>query len=124
MDDKTRTELKADPNGLATYEYIANNIDNIDGDIEELVDNIISVDKSGQFVVSTARYLTAIGRNRFEEPIDKLIKAAILLDKQRVYLAELAATVWGNDYKEHATELIARDDNFRRLYKRLYPTGI
>lgn len=125
MDENLQRKLSKDPNGLMTYEYIANNINAIDAPfMAELVDNIISVDKSGQFVVSTARYLHAIDPEKYAASIDTLIKAAIAKDREHVYLGDLAATIWGSDYKEHAAELSARDDNFRRIYKRLYPVGI
>ncbi len=124
MDEALRKKLSKDPNGLMTYEYIANNIDNIDATIPELVDNIIAVDKNGQFVVSTARYLHAIDPDKYAACIDKLVKAAIDKDREHVYLGDLAATIWGPDYKDHAAELSARDDNFRRIYKRLYPVGM
>ena len=125
MDIELKKKLEEDTSGLLTYEYIANNIsNNIDDVIDYLIDNIIRVDKNGQFVVSTARYLNAIDCKKFNEQIDKLIKAAITLDRERVYLPDLAASIWGSDYKERATQLIASDDNFRRIYKRLYPTGI
>ena len=107
-----------------TYEYIANNIDNVDDVIDELVNNMINVDRNGQFVVSTARYLHAIDSEKFAPQIDQLIKAAIELDREHVYLGDLIASIWGNDYKQHAVELSAKSDNFRRIYKRLYPTGM
>ena len=55
---------------------------------------------------------------------DTLIKAAIDKDRERVYLGDLAATIWGNDYQSRARQLAEEDDNFRRIYKRLYPNGI
>lgn len=124
MDESQKKKLKKDPNGLVTYEYIANNINDIDNDINDLVENIIAVDRSGQFVVSAARYLNAIDKQKFATPIDLLIKAAITKDKDRAYLADLASSIWGKDYKDNASMLAASDDNFRRIYKRLYPTGI
>lgn len=124
MDQSLKKKLSGDPNGLITYEYIANNIDHIDDIIEELIDNIINVDRMGQFVVSTARYLHAINSKKYATSIDMLIKAAIDKDRERAYLPDLAASIWGNDYKERAEELTQADDNFRRIYKRLYPNGI
>lgn len=126
MDALLRKKLDKDENGLLTYEYIANNINSscIEEEIDDLVDNIVKVDKTGQFIVSTARYLNAIDKNTFEPQIDRLIKAAINVDRDRAYLASLAASIWGNDYKERAVQLTASDDNFRRIYKRLYPIGI
>lgn len=126
MEDSIKKRLEKDESGLLTYEYIANNI-NSEGFKEEvswLVENIIRVDRTGQFVVSTARYLNAIDKAAFADEIDRLIKAAILVDRERAYLGVLASSIWGDDYKVHATELIASDDNFRRIYKRLYPIGI
>ena len=124
MDTNTKKMLENDSNGLLTYEYIANNMGNIDDDMAELVDNMILKDRTGQFVVSTARYLNAIDRDKYAPCIDLLVKAAIAKDRDHVYLSYLAASLWGDDFKEHAAELSAKDDNFRRIYKRLYPVGI
>ena len=124
MDESLKKQLSNDSDGLLTYEYIANNIGLIDEIMPELADNIISVDMSGQFVVSAARYLNAIDKDKYTDSIDKLIKAAIEKDRERKYLGDLAVSIWGDDYKEKAEELIAVDDNFRRIYKRLYPIGI
>ena len=124
MDNNTKKMLENDSNGLLTYEYIANNMGNIDDDMPELVDNMILKDRTGQFVVSTARYLNAIDHDKYASSIDLLVKAAIAKDRDHVYLSYLAASLWGNDYKEHAAELSATDDNFRRIFKRLYPVGI
>ena len=121
MDEETKKRLSHDPSGLLTYEYIANNINEIDGIILELVDNMIAVDATGQFVVSTARYLHAIDPDRYAEAIDALVKAAIDKDRDRRYLPDLVASLWGNDYQERSAELSQTSDNFRRIYKRLYP---
>ena len=126
MNDQLKKRLEKDETGLLTYEYIANNINNegLSEEIDALVDNIINVDKSGQFDVSTARYLNAIDKVKYNEQIDRLIKAAIVADRERAYLPDLAASIWGNDNKDRASTLIVVDDNFRRIYKRLYPIGI
>ena len=124
MDEALKKKLRNDPTGLKTYEYIANNIGNIDDIMPDLVENMIEVDRSGQFVVSTARYLNAIDREKYAASIDLLVKAAIVKDRERAYLPDLAASIWGADYKEHAQQLSETDDNFRRIYKRLYPVGI
>jgi len=126
MEDELKKRLEKDETGLLTYEYIANNINNLDlqKEIDALVDNIINVDKTGQFVVSTARYLNAIDKEGYAQQIDRLIKAEISVDRERAYLGVLAASIWGDDYKERAMQLSASDDNFRRIYKRLYPIGI
>ena len=57
MDKESIKELERDTDGLLTYEYMANNIDIIDADIDWLIDNLIRVDGNGQFTVSAARYL-------------------------------------------------------------------
>lgn len=124
MDEQLSKKLSKDPNGLMTYEYIANNIQTIDDIIPELVDNMILVDKTGQFIVSTARYLNAIDSNRFADSIDRLVKAAIARDREHVYLADLAVSLWGPDFREKAAQLCETDDSFRRIFKRLYPVGI
>lgn len=124
MDENLKKQLSKDPDGLLTYEYIANNISTVDDIMLELADNIINVDLTGQFVVSAARYLNAIDEEKYAESIDCLVKAAIEKDRERKYLGDLAVSIWGADYKEHADELAAKDDNFRRIYKRLFPVGI
>ena len=125
MQEELKKRLSKDPNnGLLTYEYIANHIGSVDKIMPELVESMIMVDKTGQFVVSTARYLHAIDPKKFSNSIDKLIKAAIEKDRERVYLGDLVASIWGTDYKERAEEVKASDDNFRRIYKRLYPVGM
>lgn len=124
MDANLKKQLSADSTGLATYEYIANNIDTIDADLPELVEIIVNVDTNGQFVVSTARYLHAINAEQYAASIDVLVKAAIEKDREHKYLGDLVASLYGSDYKEHAVELSAADDNFRRIYKRLYPTNV
>ena len=119
-DDEKR--LKNDPDGLLTYEYLANNIDTCsDADLEAAVDNIIRVDLAGQFTASAARYLNALDPARYASLIGRLTAATIDKDRERRYLADLAVSLYGPDYKDHAKELSGSDDNFRRIYKRLYP---
>lgn len=122
MDDILK-KLKKDEDGLATYEYIANNIDSCDDVLPELIDNIIRVDRIGQFIVSTARYLAAIDKNKYNDTIATLMDAAIDKDRDRKYIPSLLASVWGEDYANHVEELNAADDHFRRIYKRVYPKG-
>ena len=65
----------------------------------ELVQNMINVDSTGQFVASTARYLHAIDAEKYADSIDTLVKAAIDKDRERCYLPDLIAALWGADYK-------------------------
>ena len=54
--------------------------------------------------------------------ISRLIATAIEKDRERRYLPDLITSIWGADYQSRAEELIATDDNFRRIYKRITPT--
>lgn len=116
--------LAKDPDGLLTYEYLANHINEIDDDIDELADNMIAVDSTGQFLVSASRYLFLIDGVKYRQTIDRLIAAAIEKDRERRYIGELLQAIWGEDYADRADELKANDDNFRRIYKRMFPVGI
>lgn len=124
MEVSTIKELEKDVDGLLTYEYIANNIGMIDEDIDWLADNLIKVDGSGQFLVSAARYLNAVDKQHFSATIDKMVSAAIDRDRERAYIGYLLQSLYGDDYLERAEELRLSDNNFRRIYKRLYPKGI
>lgn len=125
MEETIKQNLCKDPDGLLTYEFIANNIDSIGSDdMDCLTENMIAVDHCGQFCVSAARYLHAIESERFAPQIDRLIAAAIDKDRDRAYIGRLLADIWGHDYDERVDELNASDNNFRRIYKRIYPKGI
>lgn len=106
MDEELKKKLSKDTDGLLTYEYIANHIGECDDIIGQLVDNMISVDPNGQFTVSAARYLAAIDK-----------------DRERRYIGDLLQSIWGEDYAARAAELSATDNNFRRIYKRLFPAS-
>ena len=123
IEDKTKKELAKDANGLLTYEYIANNIDSCFEDMDWLVGNMISVDLTGQFAASAARYLYAIDSEQYKSQISTLIASVIEKDREHRYLPGLIQGIWGDDYESRAEELKC-DDNFRRIYKRLYPSGI
>lgn len=123
MSEEILKKLRKDEDGLATYEYIANNIGNCDDIMPKLVENIIQVDRNGQFVVSTARYLHAIDKDKYADSIDTLVKAAIERDREHKYITDLLGSIWGADYAERVDEL-NKDDNFRRIYKRVFPKGI
>lgn len=115
-------ELKHDPDGLMTYEYIANHIDECGAtELDALVDNMVTVDLTGQFMASAARYLHAIDAQRFAEPVRRLIASTIDKDREHRYLPDILNSIYGADYAERASELIATDNNFRRIYKRLFP---
>ena len=123
IEESAKKRLEKDSNGLLTYEYIANNIDSCMEDMDWLVANMIAVDLSGQFVASAARYLYAIDADGYKEFISQLIAAVIEKDREHRYLPDLIQGIWGDDYAQHVEEL-STDDNFRRIYKRLYPSGM
>lgn len=123
IDYTIKKRLEADADGLATYEYIANHIDNCAADMDFLIENMNRVDLTGQFVISAARYLFAIDREGFADAIDRLVTLGIDKDRERRYLGALMEQFYGVDYAARAEELSASDNNFRRIYKRLFPHG-
>ena len=123
MTNEDIKRLTSDPDGLLTYEYIANHIDDCDDDISWLTDNIIRVDLNGQFSASAARYLHAVDEEKYIGQISALVAAAVGKDREHRYLPDLMVSIYGPDYEARSHELLSTDDNFRRLYKRLYPTG-
>ncbi len=119
-DDMRR--LSAATDGLPAYEYLANNIDTIDAaELSQIIDLLMQADLNGQFCVSAARYLSATDPVRHAGAIDTLVKGAIERDRERRYIGDLLESLWGKDYKERAQLLTATDDNFRRIYKRVFP---
>ncbi len=116
--------LRQDTDGLLTYEYLANHIGECEPtEIESLIDNMERVDLSGQFLASAARYLHAIDPEGYAPAIRRLVAAAIDKDREHRYLPDLLQGLYGSDYADRAAQLCVSDDNFRRIYKRLYPTS-
>lgn len=125
INESDKLHLKQDPDGLQTYEYIANHIDDLDDDdLNVLVDNMTDVDLSGQFLASAARYLHAIDAVRYAPTVDRLVAATIDKDREHRYLPDVLNGIYGSDYHSRAAELSAKDNNFRRIYKRLYPNSV
>lgn len=124
MDQEIVKKLLKDETGLSVYEYLANNIATMTSeDVDQVVELMVRVDKSGQFLCSTARYLKAIDGEAYAEQIDLLVSQVIERDREHKYLPNLIAGIWGADYEEHVEEYSAASDNFRRIYKRLNPMG-
>lgn len=120
---ETLKNLSEDKDGMATYDYIVNNVDTCLDTMPELIENLKRVDVSGQFLASTARFLSAVDREKFSECLTPLIEGAIEKDRERRYIGSLLQAIWGKDYMEKAKELMETDDNFRRIYKRIYPAN-
>ncbi len=122
---ETLKNLSEDTDGMATYDYIVNNVDTCLDCMPQLIDNLKRVDISGQFLASTARFLCAVDREKFSSCLTPLIEGAIEKDRERKYIGSLLQAIWGPDYMENADRLKASDDNFRRIFKRIYqPNGI
>ena len=113
----------SEDNGMAIYEEIVNNVETCGARLDQLIFDLKRADVSGQFLCSTARFLVAVDRESFEEYLPALIEAAIDKDRERRYLGHLLEAIWGDDYKQRADELKESDDLFRRVYKRVFPTG-
>lgn len=125
MTEQDIKALRQDPDGLMSYEYLANHIGECTpDDIELIIDNMEHVDLSGQFMASAARYLNAIDPAGYEAAIRKLVAYAIDKDREHKYLPDLMHALYGPDCLEDAPRLCASDDNFRRIYKRLYPANV
>lgn len=124
MDEALKKQLAKDTDGLLTYEYIANHIGQCGDIMPELVENIVRVDITGQFMVSAARYLAAIDHTSFKSEIDRLVAAAIDRDRERKFIGDLLPSLWGHDYADRVVELAETDNNFRRIYKRVVTRSV
>lgn len=118
-DNKETLESK----GMELYEYIVDHTETLGEDLDGLIQQLKSVDTCGQFLASTARYLSAVDRERFEPWLAPLIEGAIEKDRERRYIGSLLQAIWGDDYMDHVDELKEKDNNFRRIYRRIYTEG-
>lgn len=109
--------------GMQIYEYIVDNAESDTLQMGDMVMKLRHADTTGQFLCSTARYLAAVNRERFDQWIAPLVEGAIEKDRDRRYIGSLLEALWGADYADHAEELKEKDDNFRRIYKRIYTEG-
>jgi hypothetical protein len=82
---------------------------------------MITVDRTGQYLASAARYLHAIDAERYAQSIKQLVAATIDKDREHKFLADILTSIYGEDYQDRAEELSNSDNNFRRIYKRLFP---
>ena len=69
----TLKNLENDTDGMSTYEYIVNNFETCVDLMPDLVENLVRVDLTGQFLASSARFLSAVDREKFAEWIPVLI---------------------------------------------------
>ena len=121
MNEDDIKALASDNDGLANYEYLANNIGRCNDDIPTIIDNMQRVDLTGQYMASAARFLHAIDAEHYADAVHRLVALTIDRDRERRYLGDLMTSIYGENYAEKAPQLIASDNNFRRMYKRLFP---
>ncbi|MGN0219105.1 MAG: hypothetical protein ACI4AX_02350, partial [Muribaculaceae bacterium] len=116
MNENDLKHLKQDADGLQNYEYLANHIDTVEADdVNAIVDNLADIDRDGQFCASAAKYLNIIDSQRFADAVRRLVALTIDKDREHRYLLGLMTAIYGEDYADHATELCAADNNFRRI---------
>lgn len=120
--EKTRDDNDAfDEAGLEAYQQILDHCESCGEELSDYIAHLRRVDNSGQFLASTARYLAALDREKFEPWLTPLIEEAIEKDREHRYIGSLLKAIWGEDYRERAETLKQTDNNFRRIYKRLFP---
>lgn len=112
--------VSRDTDGLLIYEYIANNIGECDDDLPALCEAMCAVDRSGQFTASAARYLNAVNSDLYADSVRFLVASTIDKDRERRYLGDLMESIYGKLEDIDIDALCATDNNFRRIYKRLY----
>lgn len=121
MTEKEIKELKdRDKDGLLIYECIANNAGQDDACLPELCKALAEVDHSGQFTASAARFLHAVDSTRYADLVRPLVSATIDLDRERKYIGDLFQCLYGPVEGLDVAAMSAADNNFRRMYKRLF----
>ena len=66
-------------------------------------------------------YLGALDRGRYAPLVNAMVEAAIDRDREHRYISQLLPALWGDDFMARAEQLRISDNNFRRIYKRIYP---
>lgn len=118
----TNDTISAQTRGMELYERLVDQAETLDIEsFDELIAALKKEDLTGQFLASSARYLSAIDRKKFEPWLSTLIEGAIEKDRERRYIGSLLEAIWGADYLDRVEELKAEDNNFRRIYRRMHP---
>lgn len=112
---------KLEEEGMEVYQYIVDNFETCEDKMPELIERLHKVDITGQFFSSSAIFLSAVDRPKYEKWLAPLIDGAIEKDREHKYLSSLLTSIWGEDYESRADELKDTDNNFRRVYKRIHP---
>lgn len=119
MTDNIKKLLESS-DGMALYDYVANNAENDIEELQRIVERLREVDSTGQFLASTARFLNAIDSVRYRQYLPALLEGAIEKDKERKYIGSLLESIWGDDYMDKADQLKEEDQCFRKIYQRIY----
>lgn len=115
-------KVKEDTAGLKTYEFMVNHLDELtDDQLVDVIDHMATVDHSGQYLASGVRYMNGVDRAKYSSHISRMTSMIIDRDREHRYISELITSLYGADYYDHVKEL-AKDNNFRRMYKRLFPS--
>lgn len=116
-------DLEKDVTGLKTYEFLINNLFSLsDDNIISIIDKMSDIDNTGQYIASSARYLNAVDSNHFRDIVKKLVSIIIDKDREHRYIKDVMTAIYGEDYLEKSASY-SDDNNFRRLFKRIHPTG-
>ena len=62
-----------DDRGMEIYDYIVNNVPAIEPELPDLIERLNECDISGQFLASTARFLSGVEPERFRDHVSRLI---------------------------------------------------
>lgn len=90
--------------------------------LPDLVEKLKDCDETGQYLCSSARYLGALNATLYADFITNLVEEAIDRDREHKYISQLLPALWGDDFMMQADKLSLTDNNFRRIFKRIYPT--
>lgn len=116
-------KIKKAQDGLTVYEFLVNNLEDMDSDDMKLIVDVLDrADRTGQYLASGARYMNALDKDKYDEHIKRMTSLTIDRDREHNYISDLITALYGAEYYDRVKEL-AGDDNFRRMYKRLFPEG-
>lgn len=110
-----------DDEAMSIYQYIVDNYRDCSEEMPEIIEKLKDTDTTGQFFASSAIYLAAIDREQYDRWLAPLIECVIEKDREHRYLGSLLTSIWGEEYRDNIEDLKIKDDNFRRIYKRLHP---
>lgn len=123
MDKKKFAEIESDSDGLKTYEYLVNHLNDLtDEELTEIIDKMARLDHSGQYLASGIKYMNGLDHDRYAQHIKRMTSSVIDRDREHKYIGDLISLLYGADYYDRVPDLLD-DNNFRRMYKRLFPDG-